>query len=116
MHDFNNGRLPEAFINTWTFNRDIEGYRLRNADDIYLPRFNYNSLRFHPFFYLPEIWNKMKNDFKNSQYRPRFLLNLKEYLLHKLDTDFNINCFCDLGATHHHIMIQNFVFNINDYI
>ena len=53
MHDFNNGRLPEAFINTWTFNRDIEGYRLRNADNIYLPRFNYNSLRFHPFFYLP---------------------------------------------------------------
>ena len=28
----------------------------------------------------------------------------------------NINCFCDLCATHHHNMNQNFVFNINDYI
>ena len=112
MFDFTNGRLPEAFKNTWIFNRDIEGYRLRNQDDIYLQRFNYNSLRSHPFFYLPEIWNNMKNDFKNFPNRRKFLDCLKKLSFHKLEPNFTNNCYCELCSNH----LQNLLYNMNDHV
>ena len=39
MYDLKNSHLPRAFNETWILNRDIEGYRLRNDEDYYLPRF-----------------------------------------------------------------------------
>ena len=116
MYDFTNGFLPDSFNNTWIRNREIEGYRLRNIDDFVLPRFYFNSLKNHPYFLFPKLWNDTKNDFKHSISRPLFLKKMKDFFIHKLDETYNMHCNCSLCGANHEYFMNNFIFDIEDYL
>lgn len=116
MYDFTNGFLPDSFNNTWIRNWEIEGYRLRNIDDFVLPRFYFNSLKNHPYFLFPKLWNDTKNDFKHSISRSLFLKKMKDFFIHKLDETYNMHCNCSLCGANHEYFMNNFIFDIEDYL
>ncbi len=84
MHNYNHGKLPFAYNETWITNRmrnlNIE---LRNADNLYIPAHHMASVRRFPLFTFPKVWNETA-DVKNNPSLPVFFKNVKSAMLNML--------------------------------
>ncbi len=59
MHKYKHNRLPFSFNETWSTNRArIPDVILRNADNFYVPAHNFATIKKHPYFSFPKIWNE----------------------------------------------------------
>ena len=85
MHSFTHNLLPLSFPNIWTSNRERQPERvLRNADQLFIPRHNFATLKRLPLFSFPAIWN-MASDEKNDPNPHRYVKYLKRTLLLNLN-------------------------------
>ena len=58
MHSIHYNYAPEAFSETWQRNTQRElNVELRNSDDYFLPRCNYELIKRTPYYSLPHAWN-----------------------------------------------------------
>ena len=81
MHNFNHGKLPISFAETWITNRTRNpNLELRNADDLYVPGHNYATTKRFPIYNFPKIWNEAEN-VKFSPSLKGFLKNVKSALV-----------------------------------
>jgi hypothetical protein len=88
MYHFKSGALPACFNNTWRtgleHNLLAGGPLLRNADD-YLVQFSRTEyLRRFPLSTIPETWNSLSPELKNSPSIFTFCSNLKNFYLSTL--------------------------------
>jgi hypothetical protein len=88
MYFFKSGRLPECFNNTWMtgleHNLLAGGPLLRNADDYLVQFARTDQIRRLPLTSIPEIWNTLSPELKNSPSVYTFCLNLKKFYLSTL--------------------------------
>jgi len=85
MHCYVHGRLPFAFNEMWTSNRDRNpNFNLRNADDLYVPAHKLATLKRLPFFTFPRTWNEAPPH-KNNPRKYVFSRMLKSALLELLN-------------------------------
>ena len=94
MHAYSFGLLPKSFGNTWLKNFEIGHYNLRNNSDYYIPVTRSVTLKRHPLFKLPAVYNSIQINLKISMSRKKFQLLVKRFLLHKLEIGDN-PCVCD---------------------
>ena len=84
MHKFKHNRLPFSFNEIWTTNRARNpDVILRNADNFYVPAHNFATIKKHPYFYFPKIWNEDSNDKLNPSHK-QYLKCVKSALLNSL--------------------------------
>jgi hypothetical protein len=84
MHSFAHNLLPISFYQMWISN--IERYperALRNADNLYIPAHNFETLKRLPRFNFPKIWNSAGNE-KLNQTPHQYLKAVKILLLQNL--------------------------------
>ncbi len=56
---------------------------LRNANNFYVPAHNFATIKKHPYFYFPKIWNEDSNDKLNPSHK-QYLKCVKSALLNSL--------------------------------
>jgi hypothetical protein len=84
MHKYKHNRLPFSFNEIWTTNRARNpDVILRNADNFYVPAHNFATIKKHPYFYFPKIWNEDRNDKLNPSHK-QYLKCVKSALLNSL--------------------------------
>ena len=84
MHKFKHGKLPFSFNEIWSTNRARNpDVILRNADNFYVPAHNFATIKKHPLFYFPKIWNEDSNDKLNPSHK-QYLKCVKSALLNSL--------------------------------
>jgi hypothetical protein len=85
MHSYTHNLLPLSFRNIWTSNRErFPGRVLRNADQLFIPRHNFATLKRLPLSNFPVIWNTASNE-KNDPNPYRYIKYLKRTLLFELN-------------------------------
>lgn len=58
MHEIHHKYSPPSLHNLFQLNADRNvHYELRNQEDYFIPKLNYQCLKSHPFISLPKIWN-----------------------------------------------------------
>jgi hypothetical protein len=84
MHKYKHNRLPFSFNETWSTNRARNpDVILRNADNFYIPAHNFATIKKHPFFNFPKLWNEDSNDKLNPSYK-QYSKCVKSALLNSL--------------------------------
>ena len=85
MFDYKKNLLPPYFHDKWRFNRDVHNYAVRNADDFYIENVSRPSLKKHPLFQFPVLWNSLPPVLKSIESRKVFTKELYTYLLNLID-------------------------------
>jgi hypothetical protein len=99
MYFFKNNSLPECFNNTWLTGLDQHllagGPLLRNADDYLVEFARTDQIRRFPLYTIPEIWNNLTPELKNSVSVYTFCSNFKKTNLSTLpSTPVCTRLFC----------------------
>ena len=56
------------------------------------------------------------NMISNTQFHVTILKKMKDFFIHKLDETYNIHCNCSLCSANHEYFMNNFIFDIEDYL
>ena len=84
MHSYVYDYCPNAFKNTWKFNRDMNLRVTRANNDFYIERTSMAYFDGHPLYKFPKLWNELNENLKRIPDKNRFLITLKKHLMDSL--------------------------------
>lgn len=89
MHNFRYDRLPDSFLNFFTYNNDHSINRLREEDSNFLIKTNSS-----PLYNCASTWNRLPSDIKNIRKTTTFKNSLKDTLINKYEENCDkLKCF-----------------------
>ena len=97
MQQYVNGHLPISFKDVWITQEarrqaDNVEYLLRNSENFYTPLSRLYTLDSHPYFLFPKMWQNFREEnLKIIRDKSKFNIQLKEFFLNKLNTNFICN-------------------------